>query len=400
MGCPEPSLQWLRNGTPLIIKPGDPATNRFRTKVQDGLASLEVDNATPGDSGEYTCLAKNIHGETSTSCFLKVYAGFEPAPFPPTFTRPIKDTYKYSDDELTLQCRVRSQPPPKITWLKDGVAIKSGSRYQQSELADGLCKLVIFGPETSDSGEYVCKAENEVASDYSSCGVNFLGRQHYAELNKVERRSASRARDFRKPHFSTELTDHIVPAGGTLALQVEVKGAPRPEVKWIRGTEELPRATSRIRSFEDSGVYTLLVANASEKEAGLYTCHAFNAFGYVDTTASVEVIPAGSIRGGKPPTIINRPADLMRISVEDDLILTCRVTGEPKPRVTWLKGTKDITITQRTMVDHSDDYFRFTLKKTVPADAGTYWIVAKNAYGCDRAFITVQVTKNWPEGLT
>lgn len=32
------------------------------------------------------------------------------------------------------------------------------------------------------------------------------------------------SRDARRPHMSSVLTDHVVPAGGTIALQVEVKG--------------------------------------------------------------------------------------------------------------------------------------------------------------------------------
>lgn len=39
----------------------------------------------------------------------------------------------------------------------------------------------------------------------------------------------------------------------------------------------------------------------------------------------------------------------------------------------------------------SDDYVKFTLKRSVVSDAGTYCVLARNAYGCDRAFVTVVV---------
>jgi hypothetical protein len=38
-----------------------------------------------------------------------------------------------------------------------------------------------------------------------------------------------------------------------------------------------------------------------------------------------------------------------------------------------------------------DDYVRLTLKRALVSDAGTYCILAKNVYGCDRAFFTVKV---------
>ena len=59
--------------------------------------------------------------------------------------------------------------------------------------------------------------------------------------------------------------------------------------------------------------------------------------------------------------------------------------------MTWLKGTRDITNSQRTLKETSDDYVRFTLKRVTMDDQGTYCIMAKNVYGCDRAFVTIRV---------
>lgn len=201
-------MEWLRDGLPVF------GESRYRTRCEDGLASLEVLNASPGDSAEFTCVARNLHGEASSSATLRVFAGFEPAPSPPTFTRAIKgkvtfvcryhwsddvlsvcimwgtqwpdlqqgpviyvaDSYRFSDDELILECRVRCHPPPKVTWLKDGVPLQGSHRHQQSELADGVCRLIISSPDrTADSGQYTCVAENNVWSDQISSAVQFAG---------------------------------------------------------------------------------------------------------------------------------------------------------------------------------------------------------------------------------
>jgi hypothetical protein len=84
LGSPEPVVEWLRDGLPVL------GESRYRTRCEDGLASLEVLNASPGDSAEFTCVARNLHGEASSTATLKVFAGFEPAPSPPIFTRAIK----------------------------------------------------------------------------------------------------------------------------------------------------------------------------------------------------------------------------------------------------------------------------------------------------------------------
>ncbi|XP_069686561.1 titin homolog isoform X2 [Periplaneta americana] len=380
VGSPDPAVHWLRDGLPLDEK-------RYRTRCEDGLACLEVLNATPGDSGEFSCVARNLHGEASTTATLRVFAGFEPAPSPPTFTRSIKDTYRFADDELVLECRVRSHPPPKITWLKDGVPVEGSSRHQQTELAEGLCRLTISSPDAQvDSGQYTCRAENNVWSEQISTTVQFAGRE---AATRRSRGAARLTRDVRRPHMSNVLTDDLVPAGGTFALQVEIKGAPKLDVTWMRGSEPLQISAPRYRTWEESGVYTLMVSDATEKEAGLYTCRASNLYGNVDTCARVGIVPHGSVRGGKPGMFINRPDMDMSVAVGEDISVSFRVTGDPKPKVTWMKGIKDITNSQRSLKETMDDYVRLTLKRALLADAGTYCILAKNVYGCDRAFFTV-----------
>lgn len=59
-----------------------------------------------------------------------------------------------------------------------------------------------------------------------------------------------------------------------------------------------------------------------------------------------------------------------------------------------MKGTRDITNSGRAMRETVGDYVRLTLKRAILSDAGTYFIVAKNIFGTDRAFFTVQVRRN------
>lgn len=56
-----------------------------------------------------------------------------------------------------------------------------------------------------------------------------------------------------------------------------------------------------------------------------------------------------------------------------------------------MKGLTDITSSLRSLKETSDDYMRLTLKRVTLEDVGTYCILAKNRYGCDRAFFTVRL---------
>lgn len=56
-----------------------------------------------------------------------------------------------------------------------------------------------------------------------------------------------------------------------------------------------------------------------------------------------------------------------------------------------MKGLTDITGGPRSYKESIDDYVRLTLKRAVPSDEGTYCVLVKNRYGCDRCFFSIKV---------
>ncbi|KAG7313055.1 hypothetical protein JYU34_000136 [Plutella xylostella] len=382
----DPKVTWFQNGVVITNK------LKYKTKITEGLITLEVLNAVPSDSAEYCCTAENENGSVSTSANLKVYPSFEASPIPPTFTRSIRDTYHLAENELVLECRIRGQPLPTISWLKDDKKIENNERYQSYYLADGVCRLAICCPTTQDSGKYTCKAENSVWSDQITHVVNFTGRERLLSPNitTVERSRFSRqGMEFRRPHFANVLSDHTVSKGGTIGLQVEIRGDPS-KVEWLREGRPVTEQYRNASAFVEHGLYTLALTDVTEKESGTYTCRAWSSHGTVDMNAAITVVQPSDI-DGKPAIIAGRPEKDILISVGEDVNISFRVQGEPKPKVVFMKGTRDITNSQRVCKMTSDDYVKFTLKRSVVSDAGTYCVLARNAYGCDRAFVTVVV---------
>lgn len=75
-----------------------------------------------------------------------------------------------------------------------------------------------------------------------------------------------------------------------------------------------------------------MMTNVTEKESGLYTCRASNAYGHADTSAAVGIIAPSSVRGGKPAMFINRPDMDMSVAIGEDISVSFRVAGDPKPK--------------------------------------------------------------------
>ncbi|VDN49418.1 unnamed protein product [Gongylonema pulchrum] len=57
-------VEWFKDGKPVLIG------HRFRSVLDFGFACLDVLYALPDDTGEYTCVATNPYGKTTTSAKL------------------------------------------------------------------------------------------------------------------------------------------------------------------------------------------------------------------------------------------------------------------------------------------------------------------------------------------
>lgn len=237
------------------------------------------------------------------------------------------DTYEISVDELVLECRVRGNPRPVITWLRDGQEVDTTEdRYTQLDQYDGFCKLLIRHPTPADNGRYSCQAMNTGHTEKINHTVEFRGK----DQSILQRAHGFYHRDPNKPHFSTALNDTFVPINGTVGLQVEVVGP--VDILWMRGREPIAQS-DKVKTFVDEGgVYTLAMIGASAKESGTYTCRATNAFGKSETSAHVHVIAPATVKGGKPAMVLDRPLKEMVLLDGDNFIISFRVHGDPKPQ--------------------------------------------------------------------
>ncbi|XP_051857800.1 myosin-binding protein C, slow-type isoform X2 [Antechinus flavipes] len=86
----------------------------------------------------------------------------------PMFTQPLVNTYAIAGYNATLNCSVRGNPKPKITWMKNKVAIVNDPRYRMFS-NQGVCTLEIRKPSPYDGGTYCCKAVNDLGTVEIEC---------------------------------------------------------------------------------------------------------------------------------------------------------------------------------------------------------------------------------------
>lgn len=198
VGDPTMRIDWYFNGRPLATGSRVHMLNDF------GFIALDIDYAYARDSGEYVCRATNKWGTATTTarviCKSKKdiifesqlpdgmtaerlkelergpisIAPAEDSPMsPPKFITHIQSVTVDEAESLRFECRVEPKEDPKlrIEWFRNGKPLPSGHRFRT--IYDmGFVSLDILYVYPEDSGEYVCRAVNDLGEDITRATVS------------------------------------------------------------------------------------------------------------------------------------------------------------------------------------------------------------------------------------
>lgn len=245
----------------------------------------------------------------------------------------ISDIYHAPENDLIIDCKVRANPRPTITWLKDELPVEFDERVQQIEHLDGVCELIINKPSTKDSGQYSCIAANSIGSQKVSHQVEFVPipsspsrrdsamapekKEGEAEADKSDANSGKAAKgkgqrklppkeettssrraaaptidellkaSRSKLSFVTHLTNRVFPEGSKIKLSCVVQG-PDPNVRWLRDDQPVVYSP-RVRNLSKDGLCVLEIANCTLDDSGKYTCIVRNQESDIQCGCSLQV---------------------------------------------------------------------------------------------------------------
>lgn len=191
-------IDWFHNGRPFATGSRVHMINDF------GFIAMDVDYTYARDSGEYICRATNKWGSATTkatvTCKAKRNIDFdsqlpsgmsaeklkelergpvtdgpkEDKPMsPPKFITQIESVSVEENDSVRFECRVEPKEDPKlrIEWYRNGKLLPSGHRYR-TVYDMGFVSLDILYVYAEDSGEYVCRAVNDLGEDFTKATVS------------------------------------------------------------------------------------------------------------------------------------------------------------------------------------------------------------------------------------
>ncbi|XP_028426202.1 neuronal cell adhesion molecule a isoform X6 [Perca flavescens] len=368
-GKPHPSFSWTRNGTHFDVEKDS------KVLMKPGSGTLVIDisgEKAEAYEGTYQCTAHNEHG-TAVSNNIVIRQSRSPL-----WSKERNEAIVVQMGvSLVLQCRPPAGlPPPVIFWMDNNFQrLPLDKRVSQALNGDLYFSNVL--PEDTRN-DYICYARfphTQTIQQKQPISVTVLDNSPDGE---------------RRPSFMTPLgitSTKMVLRGETLELECIADGLPTPEISWQKdGGGELQSSRMSFYNFKK----TLKVSDVNEADAGDYRCTATNKLGTAQHIIKVAVKAA--------PFWVSAPRNLI-LAPNETGILTCRVNGEPKPKITWFVNGVPI---ENAPEDHSrkvdDDTVILSYVQT--GSSAVYQCNASNEFGYLLANAFVNVLAEAPRVLT
>uniref|UniRef100_A0A8C9HXH8 Leucine rich repeats and immunoglobulin like domains 1 n=1 Tax=Piliocolobus tephrosceles TaxID=591936 RepID=A0A8C9HXH8_9PRIM len=270
------------------------------------------------------------------------------------------------DIRFTCSAASSSSSPMTFAWKKDNEVLTNADmenfvhvHAQDGEVMEYTTILhlrqVTFGHE----GRYQCVITNHFGSTYS----------HKARLTVNVLPSFTKT-----PHDITIRTTTMA------RLECAATGHPNPQIAWQKdGGTDFPAARERrMHVMPDDDVF--FITDVKIDDAGVYSCTAQNSAGSISANATLTVLETPSLAV---------PLEDRVVSAGETVALQCKATGNPPPRITWFKGDRPLSLTERHHL--TPDNQLLVVQNVVAEDAGRYTCEMSNTLGTERAHSQLSV---------
>lgn len=288
-------------------------------------------------------------------------------PKPQIITQPETITAVVGKDvRFTCSAASSSSSPMTFAWKKDNEALANADmenfahvRAQDGEVMEYTTVLHLRRLSFEHEGRYQCVITNHFGSSYS----------HKAKLT---------VHVF--PSFTKMPHDIAIRTGTTARLECAATGHPNPQIAWQKdGGTDFPAARERrMHVMPDDDVF--FITDVKIGDMGVYSCTAQNSAGSVSANATLTVLETPSLAV---------PLEDRVVSVGETVALQCKAAGSPPPRITWLKGDRPLSLTERHHFTPGNQLL--VVQNVVLEDAGRYTCEMSNALGTERAHSQLSV---------
>uniref|UniRef100_A0A6Q2YF27 Myosin-binding protein C, slow-type n=1 Tax=Esox lucius TaxID=8010 RepID=A0A6Q2YF27_ESOLU len=343
---PTLDVKWYKNGQE--IRP-TPNQRKYIFEHKGTQRIMIINNCSLNDDAAYSVSAGE--DKCTTELFVKE--------LPVKVTKGIEPIKTTVNERIELECEV-SEEGAQVKWCKNGVEVPTGPRSRYRVKSEGTKHwLIIDDASKEDTGTFSLMASGGTSEA------------------KVQV-------DLKPLKIIQDLQDTTVLLGQPLKLHCEIFPGNVPG-RWYRNGQ-LIQSSDHINILQRAKNHRLEIASATIHDAGDYT---FVPEGYTQSLcAKVHIID--------PPRVhldsLNFPDNTVTIVAGNKLRVEIPISGEPAPRVVWMKGERVILESgNRVRAETFSDQTSLTIDITEREDTGNYNIVLQNEAGEATASIKVKV---------
>ncbi|XP_040890312.1 immunoglobulin-like and fibronectin type III domain-containing protein 1 [Toxotes jaculatrix] len=293
-----------------------------------------------------------------------------PPPVRPQFTdKKIKNfMVMRAGNSARINFNFQASPIPAITWLKDGLPVAKRVTISNSDTSS---QLMIPSSERQDTGIYTIIVKNIVGQETSSVEI--------------------RVTDDPKPPGPVELDENVA---GT----VTVSWAPSPDEKkddrlhyMITKRDSVKRTWQTVADHLFNNKFTAInIMPGRQYQFRVYTK---NDMGLSKPSESAiwEVkrkketfslnLPVSKDCNFETPPSFSVPLKMRNSPESYECYMSCAVTGNPRPHVTWYKNNISLNTNTNYYITNTCGVCSMVILKVGPKDSGDYMVVAENPLG-------------------
>ncbi|RMB91320.1 hypothetical protein DUI87_32459 [Hirundo rustica rustica] len=174
---------------------------------------------------------------------------------------------------------------------------------------------------------------------------------------------------------------------------------------WYHKEKQL-ESRDRMRAGSTMNQIWLHILDPTEADKGKYTLELFDGNSshklstdlsgqvFEDALAEHRRLKEAAIAEKRRARVVQGLPDVATIMEDKTLCLTCCVSGDPYPEITWFKNEKVIVFKDRYKMDVKGSVVTITIEKVCNEDTGKYSIYVKNKYGSETGQVTISVYKH------
>ncbi|XP_031619547.1 titin-like isoform X4 [Contarinia nasturtii] len=346
---PDVEVTWCKNGKP--IKDGP----KHSIDVEGTVRRLVIKDADDDDIANYTCIAGNTKSNTQVK--------LEENQLPPTIQLK-ENVYKVQENEdVTFTIPFTGSPKPEAEWFTSGTVVKPTPRKKKT-MGEDSATLTIKKVADEDAGEYTIKLTNPVGDVQASLTLIILKPPSApGKPEPLEVASDSLTLFWKAPEED----------GNDVIIEYILEYKEKISIDWTQITQ-ITDTSYKVDRLKTDSEYAFRVSAVNNIGQGPPSPISE----YIRTTAPFEK---------EKPTIIEPLADKF-IGLNEKLVLSSVIGGNPVPKVTWYKNKKTIESEETT---YENRVTKYIIEKTTIETEADYTCVAENEMGTAETTCRVKI---------